>query len=73
MKYLCYHTQSIRTSTLAVYLQLSLKSWAYFIISSADNSLFLTSPRFMFKYAKWMVEFALQLMFDVMCNVLLFS
>jgi hypothetical protein len=33
---------------VAVYLQLSLKRWAYFIISSADDSLFLTSPRFMF-------------------------
>jgi len=32
---------------VAVYLQLSLKRGAYFIISSADDSLFLTSPRFM--------------------------
>jgi hypothetical protein len=38
---------------------LSLKTGAYFIISSADDSLFLTGPRFMFKYAKWMVEIAL--------------
>jgi hypothetical protein len=60
MKCLDYHTRSIRTSTVTVYLQLSLKRGAHFIISSADDSLFLTSPRFMFKYVKWMVEFALR-------------
>jgi len=60
IKSLCYHTRSIRTSTVAVYLQLSLKRGAYFIITFADDSLFLTSPSFMFKYAKWMVEFALR-------------
>lgn len=60
MKCLDYHTRSIRTSTVAVYLQLQLKRGVYFIISSADDSLFLTSPRFMLKYVKWMVEFALR-------------